>query len=48
MMLDTRFAHAVEDIKHLARSAAAGPQDTASLLKNLFSRWEGRRQQDCA
>ncbi|WP_370655174.1 alpha/beta fold hydrolase [Pseudomonas sp.] len=24
------------------------PQDTATLLKNLFSRWEGRRQQDCA
>jgi pimeloyl-ACP methyl ester carboxylesterase len=24
------------------------PQDTAQLLKNLFSRWEGRRPQDCA
>jgi carboxypeptidase C (cathepsin A) len=24
------------------------PQDTATLLKNLFSRWDGRQQQDCA
>jgi pimeloyl-ACP methyl ester carboxylesterase len=24
------------------------PQDTATLLKNLFSRWDGRHQQDCA
>jgi hypothetical protein len=24
------------------------PQDTAMLLKKLFSRWDGRRQQDCA
>jgi pimeloyl-ACP methyl ester carboxylesterase len=24
------------------------PHDTATLLKTLFSRWDGRRQQDCA
>ena len=24
------------------------PQDTAKLLKELFSRWDGRHQQDCA
>jgi hypothetical protein len=24
------------------------PQDTATLLKNLFNRWDGRQQQDCA
>jgi pimeloyl-ACP methyl ester carboxylesterase len=24
------------------------PQDTARLLKNLFNRWEGRQDKDCA
>ncbi|MOA64752.1 hypothetical protein D3C78_1909070 [compost metagenome] len=24
------------------------PQDTAALLKDLFDRWVGREQQDCA
>jgi carboxypeptidase C (cathepsin A) len=24
------------------------PQDTATLLKNLFGRWDARHQQDCA
>jgi hypothetical protein len=24
------------------------PQDTATLLKNLFSRWESRSERNCA